>query len=234
MPDEADGWLWLAFGFPSFLALTDGLREAVRAETGAVVIRGYDEADAMLSFGCWALRRMRGDARLPGGSRRAGRPKTPGFRGDRTGGGGTVSSALHVRGPLVGAPQRRRRHLPARSWDPIARSARGWWWTQWRLRGCGPRCRSCTRASGLPWRRTAEAVGCHLSHLYPSGSSLYFTFLVRGNRRPRCGIAISCGVGAGSAKLRGHGRDTHASSWRGEAEVPASWPGSLARPGWTS
>jgi len=25
-----------------------------------------------------------------------------------------------------------------------------------------------------------EAVGCHLSHLYPSGSSLYFTFLLRG------------------------------------------------------
>jgi len=24
----------------------------------------------------------------------------------------------------------------------------------------------------------AQAVGCHMSHLYPSGSSLYFTFLV--------------------------------------------------------
>jgi alkyldihydroxyacetonephosphate synthase len=28
--------------------------------------------------------------------------------------------------------------------------------------------------------RHAEAVGCHLSHVYPTGSSLYFTFLVRG------------------------------------------------------
>lgn len=27
----------------------------------------------------------------------------------------------------------------------------------------------------------SEAVGCHLSHVYPSGSSLYFTFLVRGS-----------------------------------------------------
>jgi alkyldihydroxyacetonephosphate synthase len=26
----------------------------------------------------------------------------------------------------------------------------------------------------------AQAVGCHLSHLYPSGSSLYFTFLIGG------------------------------------------------------
>jgi alkyldihydroxyacetonephosphate synthase len=26
----------------------------------------------------------------------------------------------------------------------------------------------------------AQAVGCHLSHLYPSGSSLYFTFLISG------------------------------------------------------
>jgi alkyldihydroxyacetonephosphate synthase len=27
----------------------------------------------------------------------------------------------------------------------------------------------------------AQAVGCHLSHLYPSGSSLYFTFLISGD-----------------------------------------------------
>src|SRR5206468_5409862 len=26
----------------------------------------------------------------------------------------------------------------------------------------------------------ADAVGCHLSHVYPSGSSLYFTFVLRG------------------------------------------------------
>ena len=26
----------------------------------------------------------------------------------------------------------------------------------------------------------AQAVGCHMSHLYPSGSSLYFTFLISG------------------------------------------------------
>jgi alkyldihydroxyacetonephosphate synthase len=26
----------------------------------------------------------------------------------------------------------------------------------------------------------AQAVACHLSHLYPSGSSLYFTFLITG------------------------------------------------------
>jgi alkyldihydroxyacetonephosphate synthase len=29
--------------------------------------------------------------------------------------------------------------------------------------------------------RQAEAVVCHLSHLYTTGSSLYFTFLIRGN-----------------------------------------------------
>jgi alkyldihydroxyacetonephosphate synthase len=26
----------------------------------------------------------------------------------------------------------------------------------------------------------ADAVGCHLSHVYPNGSSLYFTFVIRG------------------------------------------------------
>jgi len=44
------GWEWLACGFPSFAALAEGLREAVRAETGAGIIRGYDEADAAFSF----------------------------------------------------------------------------------------------------------------------------------------------------------------------------------------
>ena len=45
------GWDWLAFAFPDFTALADGLRQAVRAQTGAAVIRGYDETDAQLSFG---------------------------------------------------------------------------------------------------------------------------------------------------------------------------------------
>src|SRR5215469_15145994 len=45
------GWEWLACGFESFAALADGLREAVRAETGAAVMRGYDETDAAFSFG---------------------------------------------------------------------------------------------------------------------------------------------------------------------------------------
>jgi alkyldihydroxyacetonephosphate synthase len=45
------GWQWLAFGFPSFDTLADGLRDAVRAETGAVICRGYDQTDAQLSFG---------------------------------------------------------------------------------------------------------------------------------------------------------------------------------------
>src|SRR5690349_11121837 len=44
------GWDWLAVGFDGFAALADGLREAARAETGAVIIRGYDEADAAFSF----------------------------------------------------------------------------------------------------------------------------------------------------------------------------------------
>jgi alkyldihydroxyacetonephosphate synthase len=45
------GWEWLGFSFPSFPALAEGLREVMRAETGAAVLRGYDEADAAFSFG---------------------------------------------------------------------------------------------------------------------------------------------------------------------------------------
>ena len=169
---------WLAFTFPDVPALLDGLRDLTRAETGAVVIRGYDETDAMLSFGS------------------LGHP------------GGCVA-ILAFPTDLWGQAERRRlaaqtvRQTGATGLD----SAYGAHWWAHRNdavglfhqimgpeRAFGPGVVVDTMEIAGLWSvvpelytgvRTAlaahaEAVGCHVSHLYRSGASLYFTFLVRG------------------------------------------------------
>ena len=118
------GWDWLAFAFPDFAALADGLRQAVRAETGAAVIRGYDETDAQLSFG--ALGHPGGcvgmlgfPAGLPGLAARkqaaAEAMSRPGRR---------VSSAPGT-GSTGGITATTRSAPTPRSWGPTARSAPG-------------------------------------------------------------------------------------------------------------
>jgi alkyldihydroxyacetonephosphate synthase len=173
------GWEWLAFGFPEFAALADGLREVVREPTGAAVIRGYDEADAVISFGSVG--------------------HTAGCVG-----------ILGFPSGLSGLPDRKRlaaeviqRAAPAQLIDP---AYGGHWWehrndaaaTYFQIMGpdraFGPGVIVDTvEVAGL-WSAVpdlyagvraalaahSQAVICHLSHLYPSGSSLYFTFLVSG------------------------------------------------------
>jgi alkyldihydroxyacetonephosphate synthase len=173
------GWEWLVCGFPSFVALADGLREAVRAETGAAVIRGYDEADATLSFG------------------------TLGHSGGCVG-------MLGFPAGLAGLEDRKRlafevMHRAGASGELGSRFGDHWWEHRYDAvdiyiqimgpdRAFGPGVVVDTiEVAGL-WSAVpqlyagiraalaehSEAVGCHLSHLYSSGSSLYFTFLVKG------------------------------------------------------
>ena len=78
--DRPAGWDWLAFTFPEFAALADGLRQAVRGQTGAAVIRGYDETDAQ------PQRHLARAARAAQG-RRAGLPGRPPGTGGRRGDG---------------------------------------------------------------------------------------------------------------------------------------------------
>ncbi len=173
------GWEWLAFGFGEFTALADGLREAARQPTGAAVIRGYDEADAVLSFGSVG--------------------HTAGCVG-----------ILGFPSGLSGLPGRKRlaaeviqRAAPAQLIDP----AYGDHWWEHRNdavasyfqimgpdRAFGPGVIADTMEVAGLWSAVPElyagvraalaahsqAVICHLSHLYSSGSSLYFTFLVSG------------------------------------------------------
>jgi alkyldihydroxyacetonephosphate synthase len=175
-----DSWQWLVSGFPSFAALADGLREAVRAETGAVIIRGYDETDAQLSFG-------------------------------GLGHAGGCVGMLGFPAGLAGLEDRKRLAAEilrgAGGSDELSSSYGDHWWehrndaadTYQRIMGpdrafgAGVVVDTMEVAglwSAVPQLYTgirdalaahAEVVGCHLSHLYRSGSSVYFTFLVRGS-----------------------------------------------------
>ena len=172
-------WDWLAFAFPEFTALADGLRHAVREQTGAAVIRGYDETDAQLSFG--ALGHAGGcvglvgfPAGLPG---LAARKQAAAEAMQRAG----VSSELGAR---YGEHWWEHRNDAVQTYAQIMGPERAF--------GSGVIVDTFEVAglwSAVPKLYTgiraalaahAQAVGCHLSHLYPSGSSLYFTFLVSG------------------------------------------------------
>ena len=173
------GWDWLAFAFGGFAAMADGLAQAVRAETGAAVIRGYDETDAQLSFGA------------------IGHP------------GGCVGMLGFPVGP-PGADVRKQAavetltHAGA-SAELGARYGEHWWEHRNDAVDTYAQIMGPERAFGSGvivdtfevaglWSTVpelyagiraalaahAQAVGCHMSHLYPSGSSLYFTFLISG------------------------------------------------------
>ena len=176
------GWEWPAFSFPEFGALADGLREVVREPTGAAVIRGYDEADAVLSFASL------GHA--------AGCVGILGFPSGLSG-PGALSDRKRLAAEVI------QRAAPAQLIDPAYGDH---WWehrndaaaTYFQIMGpdraFGPGVIVDTvEVAGL-WSAVPElyagvraalaahsqAVICHLSHLYPSGSSLYFTFLISG------------------------------------------------------
>jgi alkyldihydroxyacetonephosphate synthase len=171
------GWEWLAFSYPDFTTMAAALRDVRRAETGAAVLRGYDETDAQLGFG--ALHHTTGCVAL------AGFPVGgPGLAARKQ----ATTAILHTAGAELGA-----------------RYGEHWWQhrndaVQTFAQIMGPERTFGTgvivdtmEVAGL-WSAVprlydgiktalsarAQAVACHLSHLYPSGSSLYFTFLITG------------------------------------------------------
>ena len=173
------GWAWLAFSFPAFFALADGLREAVRAETGAVVIRGYDETDAQLSFG--ALGHPGGcvgmvgfPADLPGLD---GRKKAAAEAMRKAGASGEL-------GPRYGEHWWEHRNdavgTYARIMGPDRAFGSGVIVDTMEIAGLWSAVPQLYQGTREVLATHAQAVGCHLSHLYPSGSSLYFTFLISG------------------------------------------------------
>jgi len=173
------GWAWLAFGFGSFAAVADALRDAVRAETGAAILRGYDETDAQLSFGplghpggcvgmlgfpadLWGLEARKqvasGVMQRAGASGELGSSYGEHWWEHRNDAVGTYQAIMGP-GRAFGAGAIVDTMEVAGLWSAVPGLYAG-------VRGA--------------LAAHASAVGCHLSHLYPSGSSLYFTFLVSG------------------------------------------------------
>ena len=172
------GWEWLAFGFPAFAGLADALKAAVRAETGAAVIRGYDATDAQLGFG--ALGHPGGCVGLLGFP--AG---PPGLEARKQAAAEVMrKGATAELGARYGEHWWEHRNDAVQTYASIMGPERafgsgvivdtmevaGLW-------SAVPRLYEGIRGA---LAAHAQAVGCHLSHLYPSGSSLYFTFLVSG------------------------------------------------------
>ncbi len=173
------GWDWLVFAFPDFAALADGLRQAVREQTGAAVIRGYDETDAQLSFGplghpggCVGM--LGFPAGLPG---LAARKRAAAEAMQKAGATGELGSRYGEhwwdhRNDAVGTYQA--------IMGPDRAFGDGVIVDTFEVAGLWSAVPKLFAAIREALAAHAQAVGCHLSHLYPSGSSLYFTFLISG------------------------------------------------------
>jgi alkyldihydroxyacetonephosphate synthase len=171
-------WTWSCFAFESFEAALSGAHAIVRAGVGAAVVRAYDVVDSALGFG---------SAGYAGGC-----VTLLGFPSEQPG----LEDRLRVTA---------QRAAGAGARDLDASFGQHWWAhrndavaTYRRIMGperiFGPGVVVDTMEVAGLWSRIptlytrvsealsahAEAVGCHLSHVYRSGSSLYFTFLVRG------------------------------------------------------
>jgi alkyldihydroxyacetonephosphate synthase len=172
------GFVWDSFRFGRFETCMEAFRAVVRSGAGAAVLRGYDEVDPALSFGpighaggCVAIVGFVAD--LPGleARRQAIRDLSRAAGGNGLGDEYGAHWWQH-RNDAVGLY--RRIMGPERSFgsgvivDTV--EVAGLWSG---LPGLYQQVRSALSAH-------AEAVGCHVSHVYPSGSSLYFTFLIRG------------------------------------------------------
>jgi len=170
-----EGIRWLAFRPDGFDAAI-GLARTIARSASPLVLRAYDDADATLSFG--GLGHPGGPVLIAGLERRPG-----------------LDAALDVARAAArdaGAdplPDDYGPHWWEHRFDAVSiyRSIMG----EERTLGSGVVVDTMEVAglwSGLPGlyaavrdalAARAEAVGCHLSHPYRSGASLYFTFLVR-------------------------------------------------------
>jgi alkyldihydroxyacetonephosphate synthase len=170
-------WNWLAFGYEDFTTLAATLRDLKRAETGAAVLRGYDETDAQLGFG--ALNHTTGCLAL------AGFPEgPPGLDARKQ----AATEIMQRKGTELGARygehwwQHRNDAVQtyAQIMGPERAFGAGVIVDTMEVAGLWSNVPRLYREIRTELSAHAQAVACHLSHLYPSGSSLYFTFLITG------------------------------------------------------
>jgi alkyldihydroxyacetonephosphate synthase len=170
-------WDWLAFGYPDFAAMAEALKNVRRAETGAAVLRGYDETDAQLGFG--ALKHTTGCVAL------AGFPAgPPGLDARKQ----AAAEIMRDKGTELGASygehwwQHRNDAVQtlAQIMGPERTFGTGVIVDTMEVAGLWSALPRLYDGIKTALSGRAQAVACHLSHLYPSGSSLYFTFLITG------------------------------------------------------
>ena len=173
-------WEWLAFSYPDFTTMAAALKDVKRAETGAAVLRGYDETDAQLGFG--ALNHTTGCVALAGFP--AGPAGPAGLDARKQGAAAILQTNGTELAARYGEHWWQHRNDAVQTFAQIMGPERtfgtgvivdtmevaGLW-------SAVPRLYESIRTA---LSAHAQAVACHLSHLYPSGSSLYFTFLITG------------------------------------------------------
>lgn len=212
-----------AFSFPSFAAGVEALRELEQSGAAPQVLRLSDEEETRLSLslasGNPATRILRAYLRARGHER--GCLTIVGFEGQI---GGVLSGRWRAR-PIL------RRHgalalgtAPGSSWEkgrfhgPYLRdellsrgvmidtleTATTWSSLVELYRAVGDALRSTLSARGTPAR-----VMCHVSHVYPTGASLYFTFLARQQAGSELQQWHAAKVAAGDAIAAAGGTITH-------------------------
>jgi alkyldihydroxyacetonephosphate synthase len=170
-------WEWLAYSYPDFTTMAATLRGVKQAETGAAVLRGYDETDAQLGFG--ALKHTTGCVAL------AGFPAgPPGLDARKQ----AAAEIMRTTGTELGASygehwwQHRNDAVQtfAQIMGPERTFGTGVIVDTMEVAGLWSAVPGLYDGIKTALSAHAQAVACHLSHLYPSGSSLYFTFLITG------------------------------------------------------
>jgi alkyldihydroxyacetonephosphate synthase len=198
---------WAAFGLPRF---EDGLvlvKDVIQRDLGATIVRLYDEPDATLTFG--PLGHDRGSVLVLG-------------FGDRPG-LGAVLDAVRTEAESGGAKVLD--HGYGRHWWEHRNDAVALYRQIMEERSLGPGVVVDTMEVAALWRdlpdlfrkvrdalaeHSSRPVGCHLSHPYRSGASLYFTFLVHADDdRAAEDRYLSCWRQAAAACHRARGTISH-------------------------
>lgn len=172
------GYAWEGFRFDSFDNCVAGLKDVIRAKVGPTIVRGYDEADAGLAFG--QIVHAGGSVAIVGFAL-----DEPGLDERRR----VTRERLSARGgndvgPGYGEHWLEHRNDAVKLYRQIMGSERlfgpGLVVDTMEIAGLWSDLPRLYREVRSALAAHAQAVGCHLSHLYETGSSLYFTFLLRG------------------------------------------------------
>jgi alkyldihydroxyacetonephosphate synthase len=176
-----------AWSFPDFATGTDALRAVAQTGTGPTVIRLSDEAETGVNL---ATTEAIGDARITGGclaitvfegtaahaeSRHAETRAVLADHGGTSLGDAAARAWKHGR---FGAPYLRDALLAAGALCETLETATGWSGVPTLKAAVTDALTGALAASGTP-----ALVLCHISHIYPTGASLYFTVVAgqRGN-----------------------------------------------------